>query len=236
MRRSETQNRRSAWGCSSVGRAPALQFSGLMRCAHLPKRRIVDSEDRLVRCSYVPLYWGRLHHRRDRVIVILFLASLCVWPILASGIAAAWRTDLGNGLRASSLSGIFAGWVLAGRARPGQFTVGGRDRGCPLGAVIDPAIRHASGTAGRQAGRSSALQATTDPTVMAVAAAERADLNTPAGPARWSIRGHGPDTSNFVITEPRPPSTEWDWDCTRPMAISIWRLLVHLVATPSENR
>ena len=50
-----TQNRRSAWGCSSAGRAPALQFSGLMRCAHLPKRRIVVSEDQLVRCSCMRL-------------------------------------------------------------------------------------------------------------------------------------------------------------------------------------
>jgi hypothetical protein len=45
MRRDVRQNRRSAWGCSSVGRAPALQFSGLMRCAHLPKRRIGRSDD-----------------------------------------------------------------------------------------------------------------------------------------------------------------------------------------------
>ena len=58
MRRSMTQNRRSAWGCSSAGRAPALQFSGLMRCAHLPKRRIVVSEDQLVRCSCMRLTIG----------------------------------------------------------------------------------------------------------------------------------------------------------------------------------
>ena len=37
--------------CSSAGRAPALQFSGLMRCAHLPKRKTLRSEESLVRCS-----------------------------------------------------------------------------------------------------------------------------------------------------------------------------------------
>ena len=69
MKRGATQNRRSTRGCSSVGRAPALQFSGLMRCAHQFKRRFLRSEDRLVRCSCTRLAGAGCRRRRGRAIV-----------------------------------------------------------------------------------------------------------------------------------------------------------------------
>ena len=49
----------------------------------------------------------------------------------------------------SSLSGIFAGCVLAARARDGQLMgPAGSDRGCPLGTGVVRPMWHAGGTNG----------------------------------------------------------------------------------------
>ena len=55
---SSGSSRKPAGQDGDVAQTPALQFSWLMRCAHLPKRSILRSEDRQVICSCVRLAGG----------------------------------------------------------------------------------------------------------------------------------------------------------------------------------